>query len=136
MKRKVENRPEEILQIALLGHLRVRAMPGAFWFHVPNGQNLPVHIKVLRKRMGVVAGVPDMIFLYRGQIFGLELKAKGRKRSQEQIDTMNAMEVAGARTAVADTLDVAIVTLEHWGLLRRDRNKSGISEGQQMGEYA
>lgn len=38
---------------------------------------------------------------------------------------MNDMEVAGARVAVACSLDEALVTLECWGVLRRNRNHFG-----------
>lgn len=136
MKRVIKNRPEEVVQLALLNHLRARSMPGLFYFHVPNGQNLPVHIKTLRKRMGVVSGVPDMMFVHRGAIYGLELKAnKSRKASPEQVAAMNALEVAGARTAIAHNLQEALTTLEYWGLLRRDQN-FGVSEAQSQESIA
>jgi hypothetical protein len=114
-------RPEQEIQIAVMKHVRIRSMPGVFCFHVPNAGKRSMFVGSIMKQIGVVAGVPDLIFLYRGQSFGLELKAsKQQKASDEQVAALNAMEVAGARTAIAHSLDEALITLECWGILRRN----------------
>jgi len=94
-------------------------MPGVFAFHVPNGGKRGIVEAVKFKRMGVKAGVPDVIALAGGKVHALELKAPGGRLSPAQRQTMIDMESAGARTAVASSLDEALITLEVWGILKR-----------------
>lgn len=118
-------RPEQDIQIQVVRHLTARSMPGVFYFHVPNERKTTNFLGRINKRIGVVAGVPDLILLYRSQIFGLELKAGTGKKfapSDAQVAAMNAMEVAGARCAVAGSVEEALYTLECWGVLRRDKS--------------
>ena len=108
-------------------------MPGVFAFHCPNGGKRSKIEASIFKGLGVKAGIPDVLIFYRAQIFGLELKAGNGRVSPAQLATMNDMEVAGARTAVARSLDEALVTLECWGVLRRDGNRSFITpEGKNV----
>lgn len=131
--RVIRNRPEQDIQIAVMEHIRRRAMPGVFAFHVPNARKTSMHVGRIHKKLGIVAGVPDLVILYAAQSFGLELKAGKGKRfapSAEQVAAINAMQMAGARTAVAGSLDEALVTLECWGILRRDKAFAFHSEDQ------
>ena len=123
------NRPEQEIQKLLFKHIRSRAMPGVFAFHCPNGGKRSKIEASIFKGLGVKAGIPDVLIFYRAQIFGLELKAGNGRVSPAQLATMNDMEVAGARVAVACSLDEALITLEYWGVLRRDRNHYG-SKGE------
>lgn len=113
-------RPEQDIQRAVFQHLAARSMPGVFAFHCPNGGKRSKIEASIFKGLGVRSGVPDVIVLYRSQIFGLELKASSGRLTPIQRQTLNEMEVAGARTAVAKSLDEALVTLEFWGVLRRN----------------
>lgn len=122
-------RPEQDIHRSVVAHLRSRAMPGVFFFHSPNGGKRNAIEAKIFKGLGVRAGVPDLILFYRAQIFGLELKAGKGRVSPAQLATMNDMEMAGARVAVACSLDEALITLEYWGVLRRDRNHYG-SKGE------
>ncbi len=123
------NRPEQEIQKLLFKHIRSRAMPGVFAFHCPNGGKRSKIEASIFKGLGVKAGIPDVLIFYRAQIFGLELKAAKGRVSPAQLATMNDMEMAGARVAVACSLDEALITLEYWGVLRRDRNHYG-SKGE------
>lgn len=123
------NRPEQEIQKLLFKHIRSRAMPGVFAFHCPNGGKRSKIEASIFKGLGVKAGIPDVLIFYRAQIFGLELKAGKGRVSPVQLATMNDMEVAGARVAVARSLDEALVTLECWGVLRRNVNFYG-SKGE------
>lgn len=118
------NRPEQEIQKLLFKHIRSRAMPGVFAFHCPNGGKRSKIEASIFKGLGVKAGIPDVLIFYRAQIFGLELKADSGRLTPIQRQALNEMEVAGARTAVAHSLDEALVTLECWGVLRRDGNRS------------
>jgi len=126
-------RPEEQIQRAVVSHLKARSMPGVFFFHPANGGRRTKAEAGIFKALGVRAGVPDLIVVYRAQIFGLELKADSGRLTPIQRQALNDMEVAGARTAVAHSLDEALVTLECWGVLRRDGNRSFITpEGKNV----
>lgn len=112
-------RPEQTIQIAVVQHLYQRPAAGVFFFHVPNGGRKSPQMGAIHKALGVVAGVPDIVALKAGEIFGLELKsAKGRLLPSQRL-VHAAMQEAGAKTAVAYSLDEALYTLEGWGILRR-----------------
>jgi hypothetical protein len=121
-------RLEQAIQRAVFQHLNARSMPGVFAFHCPNGGKRSRIEGAIFKSLGVKAGVPDVIIFYRSQIFGLELKATKGRLTPIQRQTLNDMEVAGARTAIAHSLDEALVTLEFWGVLRRDASQSAVVE--------
>jgi hypothetical protein len=113
-------RPEETIHRAVVQHLQVRAMPGVFWFHPANGGKRTRAEAGIFKALGARAGLPDLIVFDRSQIFGLELKSTTGRVSPAQRQTLNDMEVAGARTHIAYSLDEALTALEFWGVLRRD----------------
>ncbi len=83
-----------------------------------------------------MAGVPDIIAINRGTVHALELKHMKGKLSTAQKATLDALELAGARVAVAYTLDEALVTLESWGILRRDASRSVIHRVPESPENA
>jgi hypothetical protein len=120
------NRFEEVTQRAVVAHLNARAMPGVFWFHCPMGGYRRKADAAILKAMGAKPGVPDIIAINRGTVHALELKHLNGKLSTAQKATLDALELAGARVAVAYTLDEALVTLETWGVLRRDAGRSVI----------
>jgi hypothetical protein len=116
--RRRQASPEASLQRAVFQHLHARGAPGCFAFHVPNGGfRKPVEAAIL-KGIGVVAGVPDVVAIYQGRTYALELKADGGRATQKQLETIAAMEAAGAYTCIAEGLDRALAVLEAWGLLR------------------
>lgn len=111
-------REEQAIQRAVFAHLRQRAAPDVFAFHPANGGwRSPVEGAIF-KGMGVVPGVPDVIAIKDGRVYGLELKAKGGRTSEHQVAALAAMAKAGAMVAVAIGVDNAILQLEEWGLLR------------------
>jgi hypothetical protein len=70
------------------------------------------------KGLGVKAGVPDIIAVHDGRCYALELKAEGGRATPKQLETIAALERAGAYTCIAEGLDRALAVLEAWGLLR------------------
>jgi hypothetical protein len=111
-------RPEDSIQRAVFEHLRLRGAPCVFAFHPANGgYRKPIEAAAL-KGLGVCAGVPDVIAVYQGRCYGLELKAVGGRPSELQLATISAMEAAGAICCIAEGLDRALAVLEVWGLLR------------------
>jgi hypothetical protein len=116
--RKTSRRPEDEIQRAVFQHIRARGVPGLVAFHVPNGgKRKPIEAAIL-KGLGVRAGVADIIAVYRGKIFAIELKAENGRPTEAQIEFLSDIEKAGAFTAMPRGLDAAIATLEAWGLLR------------------
>jgi hypothetical protein len=71
--------PEAALQRSVIRHLTWRARPGVFAFHVPNGGWRSRIESAILKAIGTVAGVPDLICVFQGRVYALELKA-GRGR--------------------------------------------------------
>lgn len=118
MRRRSNARPEDAIQRAVFQHLKQRAMPGVYAFHVPNGgKRKPIEASIM-KGLGVRAGVPDVIAIYRSHTYALELKSESGVLSQNQKAARNELELAGATWAVAYGIDASIRQLETWGLLR------------------
>lgn len=127
-------RPEQAIQKAVFQHLAARAMPGVYAFHCPNGGKRSKIEASIFKSLGVRAGVPDIIAIYRGTVHALELKASYGRLSPNQKQALEDLKAAGAHTAIAHSLDEALVTLEHWGVLRRDSsNRVPETVGAQEG---
>ena len=112
-------RPEQEIHKAVVAHLNARAERGTVFFHTPNGGKRGIREATIFKTLGVQAGVPDLIIFRKGESFGLELKATKGRLSASQVSFMKMMEDAGAKTAVAHSLDEALITLEVWGILKR-----------------
>lgn len=112
------SQPEGDIQRAVFAHLRQRAMPGVFAFHVPNGGYRKPREAAMLKGLGVTPGVPDIIIIHKGRAFGLELKAAGGRATEKQMLAMDAMDEAGAFVCIAEGLDRALAVLEAWGILR------------------
>jgi hypothetical protein len=110
--------PEALIQRAVIEHLRLRGVPGSFAFHPANGGRRTAIEGAILKGMGVVPGVPDVIIINDGKVFGLELKSDAGRLTDVQRDTIEAMQRAGAIVAVAHGVDQAIAQLEQWRLLR------------------
>lgn len=112
------NRPEAKIQEAVVAHLRQRAPKDCFWFHPPNGGYRHPREAVAFKRMGVRAGVPDLILLHQGRLHALELKAPGGRSTEAQLDARSEIDAAGGFASEAVGLDSALAVLTSWGLLR------------------
>jgi hypothetical protein len=111
-------RIEDGIQAAVAQHLRWRARPDVYWFHVPNGGCRSKATGAIFKKLGVHAGVPDVIIIDRGRIFGLELKAPKGRLSPAQIEAHKAMRAAGAEVAIVVGINDALEQLKAWNLLR------------------
>ena len=118
------NQPEAALQRSVIQHLTWRARPGVFAFHVPNGGWRSRVESAILKAIGTVAGVPDIICLFEGRCYALELKAGRGRLTDVQRLVHERLRKAGADVAVAHGIDQALAQLEAWNLLRHDVAKA------------
>lgn len=78
-------RPETALQIVVAQFLDYALPEGAVWTSIDAGAfKLSPSQADLQKRRGVKAGWPDVLILYRGTLYGIELKAKNGHLEDEQ----------------------------------------------------
>lgn len=121
IKRRAKRRhDEDDIQESLVEHLEWRLARGVVWYAVPNGEKRDKITASRLKRLGVRAGVADVAFVLPGGTAAyLELKAgkKGRQ-SDEQKQFQADVVAAGARYALARTLDDALSILLEWGAIR------------------
>lgn len=109
---------ENEIQRAVFRNLKDRGAPGVFAFHPKNGGlHQRGKASAINAVLGVVPGVPDVVAIKNGQTYALELKADGGIVSKKQVETMQAMQAAGATVALTNGLDAALSKLEEWGLL-------------------
>lgn len=114
----VRRRPEQALQRAVIEHLAWRAKPDVFCFHVPlGGWRSPIEAAIFRS-IGTIAGIPDLICVFKGHCYALELKAEGGRVTAIQRAVHDRMRAAGAFVAVAFGIDQALAQLSQWELLR------------------
>lgn len=64
-------------------------------FAVPNGGARSIMEGLLLKKTGVVAGVSDMIFLYKGSAYLFELKTENGYQSDKQINWQKLVQEQG-----------------------------------------
>lgn len=109
---------EEQIHRALVLRLQLCAGPGVVWWHTPNGDIRHAGAAGRLKAMGTIPGVPDLLFLRDGQLYGLELKRAGGRPSVAQSEFQSRMAAAGAIVATVDGLEAAVTTMRAWGVLR------------------
>lgn len=117
-------RAPRIIRSELTVHMQVaaylrRAMPQpafpVIWFHVPNGEKRDKRTAGKLRSMGVLAGVPDFVFIMpNGQAAFLELKSATGDLSDAQHEFRERARAIGCGYATARTLDEAVATLERW----------------------
>ena len=110
-------RPEQALQRAVARYLEL-ALPREAWFTAfPAGGGGKVRGAIL-KGMGLKPGVPDLLILHHGELYGIELKASGGRLSPEQGECHRSMARAGCQgIAVCKSVDDVAVVLREWRIL-------------------
>ena len=113
------NRPEDALQIAVADLLRVAALPGVQWTHIPAAGKRTPRQGARLKRMGANAGWPDFVIVSPGGLVRmLELKAAKGRLSPAQQDLQQACRDWAIPYVVVKTLGEAERTLRAWDVLR------------------
>lgn len=99
-------RPEEDLHRQVAAYLRASLPSAAFWFSVPNQRGTRKRYEMgILKALGVRSGVPDIIIIWEGMFFGIELKAPKGTLSDSQKDTADLIVKAGGFYTVIRSLD-------------------------------
>jgi hypothetical protein len=115
-------RPEQDIHKAVAAHLRQRGAPGLLWWHTNNNIHMPGRRGRIqggiKRGLGVRAGVSDILALYSGKFFALELKAPGGRPTEDQLAFHSDVQANGGFTCIAEGLDEALRALETWGLVR------------------
>lgn len=105
------NRPEQSLQIAVVKVLPLVLHPDVFWTAINPVPAKSKIVAALSKAMGLIAGVPDLLFIRDGCTMFLELKAERGRLSENQIAVSKRLTDAGVDFAVANSVDEAIYRL-------------------------
>lgn len=129
--RKKQRHVEDQIQAAVIQHLELRGVPGLVYWHTPNSSKLGgkrtqrgLPLAAIRlKKLGLRAGVSDLLLFHQGRLHALELKAPGGKPSKEQISFLAAIRAAGGLAECAVGMTDATVVLHHWGLLRSAKSQ-------------
>ena len=120
---------EHPLQKQICDVLRLEVAPagkvssfGVVWWSVDHA-NFAGEVPGIRIGRGIVAGVPDMLFLYQGQAFLLEIKAEDGEVSEAQRSVLAACLAASCRVAVARDAWEVLKCLDYWEIPRNRRVK-------------
>ena len=112
---------ENQIHEAVVGHLRMRCRRGVHWHHPATGELRDAATAAKLQRMGVRAGLPDLLLLIEGRLHGLELKRElGGRVSPAQRAMHDELRAAGAIVETAKGLNEALGVLTTWGALLPD----------------
>lgn len=111
-------RPEEALQIAIAGMLRVSVdEKDCRWTHIPHGGKRSKATAGRLKAMGVNAGWPDFVFVKAdGTTFFVELKAPRGALSFAQRELRAFLDTARVPFEVVTSVEGMIETLKRHGV--------------------
>lgn len=114
------SRPEDLLQQTVAKYLNVLARQGLLlWFHVPNGGKRHILEAVKMKRMGVKAGVPDLVVIPKnGPVCFIELKAEDGATTELQDFWIKSLPDYGCPVSVCRSLDEVRQFLFELGVVR------------------
>jgi hypothetical protein len=131
---------EFIIHAALVEHLRRFRRDGVVFFHPSSGEERTklVHPKTGKifcpggtrlQRMGLRKGVPDLVLLHSGRMFGLEVKSPAGTLSREQKEFRVEWERAGGIYAVVRSVKEGTILLEKWEVVTADVDRHPAREG-------
>ena len=122
---KLPEPSEDEIQISIVeafGLLSSRA--GFMFFHVANeaamkarsGKDIHGLIEHLKK-MGLMPGVSDLVIVFEGRAYFLEIKTSKGKQTKDQIAFELWARDCGAPYRLVKSFDQAITSLEDWGII-------------------
>jgi len=75
---------EQRLETGIYAYLRLALPPDAFVTSVDHARKQSERSGLRQKARGVRAGIPDMLIIYRGEIFWLEVKTQSGSLTESQ----------------------------------------------------
>lgn len=116
-KSRVKAETEAFVQEQVAATLRLQGKPGLLWWHTPNNPRSAVSGARLR-RWGMLKGVSDILILYKGTFYALELKTEKGAASKEQMEFWERVRENGGHATIAYGFEQALQRLRGWGVLR------------------
>lgn len=114
-RRTIGKQSETSLHLEVVRFLRVAWPSDLMFWHTPNGglRNKAEAGKL--KAMGVLAGVPDLLFvLPNAQLAGIELKTPGEELTPGQIEFRDRLTALKGGFATCRSVDEVEATLGRW----------------------
>lgn len=126
--------PEHELQKTVAAYLGWSLPPTAWFTSIGHGlwygdDDIAVGTRGMSRRMmrgirakeaGIKDGVPDVLIVYEGRAHHIELKTARGTLTEAQRRTMPLLEKAGAKVAVARSLEDVQALLALWGIPTRE----------------
>lgn len=124
---------EDSLQITIADHLRLYH-PDVLWWHTPNGGKRNAREGARLKRMGVLAGVPDIILHWQincetPQYGAIELKIGKGKQTDSQKEFQSRWGDFNGWYAIVRSLDELKKTLNDWRIFPVTKCPPGYAQG-------
>ena len=108
----------ELLSRVAMGRFLFFSIPNEHWFLNLLPDKLKYSIIAKLKRMGMLSGVGDLEIIKEGRAYFLEVKAKGRKQTENQkIFEAEALS-HGAKYRLVFSCDDVLAVLKEWGIVR------------------
>lgn len=124
--------PEFRLHCAVATWLTVCLKPPAWWTTIEHGVRLPKATWARLQRVGVRAGIPDILVVHDGRCFWIELKAAGNYATEPQRLAHERLRAAGSPVAVCRSTDDVRANLAAWGVPMRERSDARAARQQEM----
>lgn len=124
---------EQKLQIAVVNYIRM-GFPDVLVFAVPNGGKRSMIEAAMMKKMGVLAGVSDLLLFWHGGYGAIELKRpdKNASMSDSQVGFAEQWQARGGRFALCNSLEGVEAALKSWGLSTRYHTPTMEKSGRNM----
>lgn len=117
---KARQRIEDIFHESVADYLDAMLPAECWWTTFPAGGGGKARGGQLKAK-GLKAGVPDILIVQRGKLFGVELKSPKGIVSDEQTNTHADLVAVGVPVAVCHTLDGIDAALRRWGFQLKGR---------------
>ena len=93
---------------------------GVMWFSIEHAGYTGA-VPGTRTAKGVISGCPDLIIIYKGRCFWIELKAADGRLSKAQQEIHAVLAAAGCQVTVARNAEEVLGALDAWGIPRAHR---------------
>ena len=98
-------------------------------WHCASGEKRDEATAAKLKTMGVIPGLADLMFVWRGRLYAVEVKSPTGRSSTYQRAWREELETAGGAYAVVTSIDDAREALARWGVPTREVRHMGAANG-------